>query len=199
MHYSEKAPNWLNQLWKWESRLAEGLAAITTVMFFSVVTFIMIQVVCRYILKISCAWAEELARYVWMVTVMFGIAYVTHIDKHIDIDITHLFIKLGKTAKAKEVIAKICYIYRFFMIMLIGGFYSVLMIEYTKKIIKLGKYTPAAHVPQWIFIAGMTIGMVLTCVSCVSQVIYGFVGYDYQHEEVSHSELDEDYELGGTS
>ena len=199
MHYSEKAPKWLNGLWKLENVCAEGISVIATVMFCAVVSLIMVQVVCRYAIGISCAWAEELARYIWMPTVFLGCAYATHIDKHIDIDLSHIFIKLGKSEKSRVIIAKVLYVYRFLMILLIGGYYSVLMLEYTEKIIKLGKHLPASHIPLWVFIAGMTFGMILICLSCLSQIIFGVLGFDYRKTGNAHAELDEVdmSELGG--
>lgn len=199
MHKSDRAPKWLNRLWWIEDKCAEGVAIISTLMFFSVVSFVMIQVICRYVLNVPCPWAEELARYVWMPTVYLGCAYITHIDKHIDIDLSHLIIGFGKTEKSKKSIAKIMYVYRFAMILVLGGIYAALMVEYTEKLFKIGRHTPAAHVPMWIIVAGMTLGMILICISCLSQVIYGIVGYDYTVEEDVHSELDEVnmVELGG--
>ena len=48
---------------------------------------IFVQVICRYVLLIPTAWAEELARYLFVWTSYLGSAYALNEGEHIEVDI----------------------------------------------------------------------------------------------------------------
>ena len=62
----------------------EGYVCVVTLLVMSVVIFW--QVVCRYILKSSLPWSEELSRYLLVWTSFIGGAYGVRLGAHIGVE-----------------------------------------------------------------------------------------------------------------
>lgn len=199
MDKEKQLPKWYQIIVGGESRIAKVVEVLATIMFFTVTSLLFIQVIGRYVLGIPTAWSEELARYIWMPTVFLGCAYVTHIDKHIEINLNHIYVSIPKTREGKVKLGKALDLFRFSAVMIIAGILSHLMIEYTLKIASLNKITPASHVPQWIFLAGMATGLVFITIESILHLMKTIVDYQFEYDISEEEKAAMDIETGGIS
>jgi len=192
---SKIKPKWLSSLQKVESIIARIVGWIATITFMVVITSIFLQVIGRYFFSIPTPWAEELARYMWLPAVLLGCAYATFIDHHIEINLTHIFIKRAKTDAGKRKVAAACYYYRFIMILIISGLYVFLTWEYFNKVFAIQQVGASTHIPIWIFVLGMLIGFILTVVHALIKLIAARYDLDYKdlmeetYDEINMEEL----------
>jgi TRAP-type C4-dicarboxylate transport system permease small subunit len=68
----------------------------------TLVAVIFIEVVCRYVLFISTAWAEELSRYLFIWLTYIGSAYAIDEGGHIEIDVCKQVLEKLKNKKFRE-------------------------------------------------------------------------------------------------
>lgn len=120
---------------------------------------IMIQVICRYILKFPTPWAEELARYVFIWLCWIGGAYAINSGAHVEINLLDsLAPKLFKNAeRALWIIGKIssALIITFLTILLIH------YIDYFKQLVKSGAFLTATKISVGYTASSVLVGAVL--------------------------------------
>jgi TRAP-type C4-dicarboxylate transport system permease small subunit len=80
--------------------VAEGLALLV---FTGVIVITLLQVLARYVLQIPLPWTEELARTLFVASMMVGIALAARRHEHIVVDF--LFVRLSARGKAAASIA----------------------------------------------------------------------------------------------
>jgi len=70
------------------------------------VTLIFVQVICRYVLKSSLSWSEELARYVFVWQIWLGASMAVKYRKHVKVDFLKMMMP-PTVQKAMDVVAAV--------------------------------------------------------------------------------------------
>lgn len=99
------------------------LECINGLLLFVVFGIMVIQVLCRTILKISVPWSDELARSVYTMVVFIGAAAITKDNGHISVDLLVQLVPSGGK-RILRIISSVCSI-PFISIVAIGAFTGV--------------------------------------------------------------------------
>lgn len=125
------------------------------------VAAIFIEVVCRYFLFISVAWAEELTRYLFIWLTYIGSAYACYECSHTEIDIFEQILKKNKDpqkrAKSLRGLSLVSYAAT-------GAFliyFSKIFFDYMMKIWKTTQTSPTMHIPMGLVYLPVFVGLVL--------------------------------------
>lgn len=124
---------------------------------------IFLQVVMRYCLGASLSWSEELARYIFIWLVYFGISYGARIQKHIKIEAA-LGLFPTKARPFVMIIGEILFL-AFALFIVYSGFGLVL------KQMVLGQQSPAMHIPMWFLYAAPPVGFLFTAIRQIQNII----------------------------
>lgn len=129
-------------------------------------TAISLQVFMRYVMENSLMWSEEVARYTFIWLVYIAISYGVKQQRHISVDALQLVLK----QRGKHVLAIIAN--GFFLL------FALLMLVYgTKNAVALltyGQSTPATQIPMGLVYLAAPVGMGLTAIRLIQQLIYLF-------------------------
>lgn len=135
---------------------------VTWVAFALMLALLLIQVICRYLLELPLAWAEELIRYSYIAVSFLGAAVALRERTHISIDILPSIVtKKVKDEKKRDTILDCVDI--FANVVQTGLFIvlSIWMIEYTIDLDVRNQITTANQWPMWIMCLPVTISCIL--------------------------------------
>ena len=150
-----KALKWLDE--NFEQTISILLMSLMTIILF-------IQVIMRRVFSNSLTWSEELARYLFIWLVYFGISYGAKIRKHIKIE-AFLGVFPPKVRPYIEILGDILFFA--FAVFVVYTSY-----QWVGRQIKLRQKSPALHIPMWMIYAAPFTGFTLTCIRQVQTVIY---------------------------
>ncbi|MGN1414504.1 MAG: TRAP transporter small permease [Anaerovoracaceae bacterium] len=142
---------------------------VTWVAFAAMLALLLIQVICRYLLELPLAWAEELIRYSYIAVSFLGAVVALRERSHISIDILPSVIeKKIKDEGKRELIFDAVDI--FANLVQVGLFIalSVWMVKYTIDLDARNQITTANQWPMWIMCMPVTI-------SCILMVFHGLL------------------------
>ena len=145
-----------------ESKLAKLELIVAGTVFFAMISLIMVQVICRFILHVSTPWAEELVRFTFIVVSFLGAGVAILRREHIEITIIETFIQKIKAKEKRMLIVKIIEILRHAIIMIVIGMAFYYGWDYTWKVHGINQMTSAAHIPMWIVHFLICIGYIST-------------------------------------
>lgn len=112
-----------------------------------------LQVVTRYLLKVSLPWSEEIARYMFLWLTWVGASYATKMRRHVTIDIVvEALPKAGK--KVCTVISTVVWII-FLCIMI------YISVKLTASVASGNQHAVGSGIPMWIPYASIPTGMIL--------------------------------------
>lgn len=143
------------------------LMALITI---ALVAAIFIEVVCRYFLFVSAAWAEELTRYLFIWLTYIGSAYAIYDGSHTEIDVLKQVILKSKSPhrdfslKALELLAILT---TFAFLVAFGKIFF----DYMMRIWATTQTSPTMHIPMGLVYLPVFIGIVL----CALHEIYLFM------------------------
>ena len=135
------------------------LASITIFL----VAAIFIEVVCRYFLFISVAWAEEITRYLFVWLTYIGSAYALYGGAHTEIDVIKQAI--NKSAGTNK--EKLSRLVHFFSIVGTTTFlviFGKIFYVYMMKIWARTQTSPTMHIPMGLIYLPVFIGIVLSVI-----------------------------------
>ncbi|MDY7223206.1 TRAP transporter small permease [Halalkalibacterium halodurans] len=136
--------------------------------FFSIVMVVVIavQVFMRYVLSSSLSWSEELARYCFIWLVYFGISYGVKKQRHIKVDVALLLLK-ERGMIVLQIGANLLFLgFALFVI-----FYGV---DIAQRLLSFGQTSPALQIPMGLVYLATPIGMGLTALRLVQQIMKQF-------------------------
>ncbi|OIJ14044.1 TRAP transporter small permease protein [Anaerobacillus arseniciselenatis] len=149
---------------KWlDEHVEESLLVIFSVI---MVVVIALQVFMRFVLGSSLAWSEELARYCFIWLVYIGISYGVKKQRHIKVDVVLIMLK-DKLKVVLSIIANIIFL-GFALFVIIYG-YGV-----AAKVLAWGQVSPALHMPMGLVYMATPVGMGLTAIRLIQQLIKQF-------------------------
>lgn len=126
----------------------------------TLVAAIFIEVICRYLLFISTAWSEELARYLFIWLTYIGSAYALNEGGHIEIDVCQQIIAKSKTKykslalKVLEIVSILCTV--IFLVLFCQIFWGYMM-----KIFASIQTSPTMRIPMGYVYLPVFVGSVM--------------------------------------
>ncbi|MCM3744045.1 TRAP transporter small permease [Sporosarcina luteola] len=148
---------------RWFDRHIEEL--LLTIFTSIMVTVIFVQVVMRR-LDNSLSWSEELARYCFIWLVYIGISYGVKKQRHIKVDV--LLVMLNQKWK---VILNILSTVLFIVFAIFVVYYGY---EIANKLLSFGQQSPALHIPMGLVYMATPVGMGLTVIRLIQNLITYF-------------------------
>ena len=146
---------------RWLDANIEKVICVTLLALMSII--IVVQVFFRYVLQNSLQWSEEIARYMFIWLIYIGISYGVKMDKHIAVDAVYSFLP----KKAQPYYALIG-VLGFLLFAVIAVYYGIAV---TANIAASGQISNGAHVPmQFVYVAPV-VGMGLTVIRLIQQII----------------------------
>ncbi|WP_088104458.1 TRAP transporter small permease [Halalkalibacter urbisdiaboli] len=132
---------------------------------FSIVMVVVIalQVFMRYVLDSSLHWSEELARYCFIWLVYIGISYGVKKQRHIKVDVVLILLK-DKWKIVLNIISNLVFL-AFAMFIIFYGYTIV------SKLLTWGQTSPALQIPMGLVYLATPLGMGLTAIRIIQQII----------------------------
>jgi TRAP-type C4-dicarboxylate transport system permease small subunit len=139
---------------KFENILGTKILGFVSCLLFSVMIGAMVfQVFCRFILKMSVPWSEEIIRYLFIVGTYLTASLATVEKKHVEIDILDSIVR-KVNPKYRLVLAKADDILRVIISLSFSVVISVLCYKFMVQSKKIGQFTPALGMPRyWLDVA----------------------------------------------
>ena len=140
------------------------LMALITI---ALVAAIFIEVVCRYFLFLSAAWAEELTRYLFIWLTYIGSAYAIYDGSHTEIDVLKQVILKSKGPRrdsALKTLELLAILTTFAFLVVFGKIFF----DYMMRIWATTQTSPTMHIPMGLVYLPVFIGIVL----CALHEIY---------------------------
>lgn len=156
---------------KSQSRLFTGIARING-MLLGAETFIMamitialvaaifIEVVCRYFLFVSVAWAEELTRYLFIWLTYIGSAYAVYDGSHTEIDVLKQVIVKSKS-KNRDTMLKMLQIFSIVTTFAFLVVFGKVFFDYMMTIWAKTQTSPTMHIPMGLVYLPVFVGVVM--------------------------------------
>ncbi|WP_252502077.1 TRAP transporter small permease [Sporosarcina sp. Marseille-Q4943] len=148
---------------RWFDRHIEEL--LLTIFTSIMVTVIFVQVVMRQ-LDNSLSWSEELARYCFIWLVYIGISYGVKKQRHIKVDV--LLVVLSEKWR---VILNILSTVLFMVFAIFVVYYGY---DIANKLLAFGQKSPALHIPMGLVYMATPVGMGLTIIRLIQNLITYF-------------------------
>lgn len=134
--------------------LAILMGAIAVVMF--------LQCVMRYAFNSSLSWPEELARYMFIYFVYFGVSYCVRYDTHLSVDVIPSF--FPKLEPLYKVIADVS-LFLFSLVLAYGGIIKL------QQLVERPQLSPAMRIPMEFIYVAVEIGFILTMIRVVQKYV----------------------------
>ena len=130
------------------------------------VFLIFLQVFMRYVMQNSLSWTEELARYSFIWLIYIGISFAVKEQRHIKIDVVLLLFKeRGKLIFG--IIANLLFL-AFAIAVVIYGY------NISQQLLAFGQKSPANQIPMGLVYLATPVGMGLTAIRLIQQLIKEF-------------------------
>lgn len=150
-----KLTNGLNKI------LLNAETVFLSIITISLVAAIFVEVICRYFLFYSVAWAEEITRYLFIWLTFIGSAYALFHGQHTEIDVLKQAIlktnyrnkdSIAKTLKLLSIVAT-----TLFLVAFASVFYSYMMQIWARV-----QTSPTMHIPMGLIYLPVLIGTVIS-------------------------------------
>ncbi len=139
-----------------------------------------LQVVCRFILKMSVPWTDELARYLWISITYVGVGAAVSDNSHVEIALIASLIKKIKRERKKLLAARLTDIVRYVILLFLSCFLFKLTWPYLLKVMAIGQLSAALHMPSWILVGVLAFGMASMALHTLFRLILSIGA----HEEI---------------
>lgn len=165
---------------KW---LDENLEVVFLVILSAImVVVIFLQVFMRYVMQNSLSWSEELARFCFIWLVYLGISYGVKRQRHISVDVVlHIFKEKGKIILS--IVANILFL-AFAIVIVIYGY------DISAQLLSWGQQSPALHIPMGLVYLAAPVGMALTSIRLIQNLVSQFRTLFGEGDYVVKTELD---------
>lgn len=151
---------------------------VTTVIFILMCISIALQIVCRFVLKLSVPWTEELIRYSFIAACFVGMGTVQMMNEHIQVDLLGPRINKLEDPKKRRRITTILEIIRNTVMLIVVGYTGWLCLSQMMMVFQMGQRTPALKIPMWILNAFIVYGFVSTVLHTILRILYSIFDMD---------------------
>lgn len=164
------------KLIKWFDDYFEALFLIVTL--FSMSIIIAVQVFFRYVLLNSISWSEEIARYLFIYMVYFGIAYAVRTNRHIRVEVVlNLLPQTGK--KIMTISADVLFLIFATVVTFKSG-------EVVRTISRLGQIAGITGIPMAIIYCGVPVGYGMVVLRLIQNLIHKISHFSSPYDEFIH-------------
>jgi TRAP-type C4-dicarboxylate transport system permease small subunit len=152
----------MKKILKW---LDDNFEMYLSIILMSAMTIILfIQVIARRVFNNSLTWSEEVARYIFIWLIYFGISYGAKIMKHIKIE-AFLGVYPKKVRPYIEILGDVIFF-------AFGIFIIFTSWEWAQREIMLQEKSPAVHLPMWIVYIAPAVGYTCTCIREIQTIVH---------------------------
>jgi TRAP-type C4-dicarboxylate transport system, small permease component len=134
---------------------------LMTISIIGIFVIINVQVLFRYVLKMSLGGLEELPVYIMALCIWLSAPVITRDDRHINIDFFTEMFKAEWVKYAFKAFAQL-------VTCLSMGFFTSLAFQYVRETFRYGEVTGGMEIPIWVFHAVITYGSFMC-------VLYAFI------------------------
>lgn len=149
---------WLERI---DARLAQAEMVVTLITFVAMLALMVVQVACRYALKIALPWSEELIRYLFVAATFVGAAMVSKQRSHISIDLMDAILAGVKDDATRRRLDHWTWIVSDVASMAASGVFAVLTWRFLVIMRDTEQVSPAMELPVAIVVAAMFAGVAL--------------------------------------
>ncbi len=151
----------------------EGYCCAVMIAVMSIVVFL--QVVCRFVLKASLPWSEELSRYLQVYITYFGTAYGIKTGAHLGIEAFTLLLP-KKARKALAILVQVVSMGVCALIMKFGAdIVAAQMVSH--------QVSPAMRIPMWTVYIAIPIGMGFCIIRYIIEIVHAIKNFNVEEEE----------------
>ena len=119
-----------------------------------------LQVLFRYVFKISAPWTEELSRYFMVWLIFIGAAWAVHAQNHIEIDVLELFFKNPVVRSIIELVTSL-------IIVVFSAYFLYSAAVYIPQVVASNERTIALGLPMWLPQSCLLVGAFLIVVHSI--------------------------------
>lgn len=151
--------------------------ALLTILMFSMVVLIFMQVFTRYVLNNSLGWTEEASRYlfIWLIFMSIGISFVD--KKHIGIDLV-----LDKLPiKVQKIVLQLGYI----ILMGLSVFFVIQGMDLVSALQEFSQKSSTLQIPMWMVYLSLPVGFLFAILRLIHVSILLYVKTDDEESEVN--------------
>ena len=160
---------------------AERIFAVTT---FCIMLIIMImQVIARYFLQIPTPWAEEVIRFLFVMTTFISAAVLTQERDHIAIDVIVTPIENIKDTTKREKTNRFLWLFADIVSCVIACIITYRVHLYTMAMMRTSQESPALQWPMAPIVMFMEIGFILMSIHYLIKIINCFNTMNYKRRE----------------
>ncbi len=152
----------------WPGRMIQGLVKaenFSIVVFFIMLSIVtVLQVLFRYVFKVSAPWTDELGRYFMIWMVFIGAGWATHAENHISINVIDILIPSKKIVRFTDTL----------MALVMAAFSLVYLrsaLIYVPQVMRSNEMTIATKMPMWIPQFCLLVGGVLIAIHSIELLI----------------------------
>lgn len=166
---------WINALMKAEHVLANLIDWVCAAILLTMMGSMVWQVTCRFILKLSVPWTDELSRYLWISIAYFGAGAAISENTHVEISLIASLIARAKTEHTQRILAKIVDIARYVILLGLSVYLFRLTWIYMFKAMKVNMLSAAMHMPSWVLVAVLAFGLASMIVHALIRLMISLV------------------------
>lgn len=152
----------------------EGYICAVLITLMCIVVFM--QVVCRFVLKSSLPWSEEMSRYLQVYITYFGTAYGIQTGAHLGIEAFTLLLP-KKARKALEIVVQFVSMGVCALILKFGA-------DIVVKQMASGQLSPAMRIPMYYIYVAIPIGMAFCIIRYIISIIQNIKNFNKTETEV---------------
>lgn len=171
--YSEKP--FVNGLMRFEHVLCTVFNWICALILFVMMSAMVVQVLSRFVLKISVPWTDELSRYMWVSITYLGAGIALSTDSHVEISLVTALISGAKQEKTRRMWARIVDILRFAMMVVLSAFLTYYSWIYMFQVKQIHMVSAALQLPTWILDMMLTIGAISMLLHSLIRLVISIV------------------------
>ncbi|MPM36354.1 hypothetical protein SDC9_82949 [bioreactor metagenome] len=171
MQQTSSQKPWVNTLMKAEHVLATLIDWICAFILLGMMASMVWQVTCRFILKLSVPWTDELSRYLWISIAYIGAGAAISENTHVEISLIATIVAKAKNERTRRTWARIIDIVRYGILLGISVYLFRLTWTYLFKAMKVNMLSAAMHMPSWILVAVLAFGLVSMIIHSLFRLI----------------------------
>jgi TRAP-type C4-dicarboxylate transport system permease small subunit len=168
----ERSLSKTDTIFRAELCVAKAVLVVTSILFITMLSVMMYQILCRYIFGVPTVWAEELVRYLFIVTTFFGAAVALVWKNHIEIDIMDVLLEAKVKNQATRInMVIIINVFRFLVVAVVMTIITKSGYEYAVTVGSIGDRSPAMKLPMIYVHFLVTFGYMMTVLHSLLRVI----------------------------
>jgi TRAP-type C4-dicarboxylate transport system permease small subunit len=169
---------WVDVLLLVEHVLCEVIDRVCSVVLLAMLASMVWQVICRFVLKLSVPWTDELARYLFITLAYIGAGAAISENTHVEISLINSLLKKIKNERTKRMLSKIDDIARCAILLVLAIILLKLAWPYMWQVKAIAQYSPAMHLPTWILDGALVFGLISMAFHALLRILISIGDHD---------------------